>query len=316
MNSTKINKRLKNLLSKFIQTNLGNVESLLLNKVEEYPMYPPIFIIGPARSGTTPAYQLFIYSFDLCYFNNIMSKTRLPVICNNITHFFNKKVEHDFKSNYGKTKGLFGPSQGHSIWNKWYTNYNFQDTKKNVTELEKNTIRKTIASIEKSNNAPFINKWPGHSVHLLSLFNVFPDAIFIWIKRDFSFNAQSVLKGRTDLLGDPYKSISRLPKKSEKYKNEHYITQVCEYVKGIHEEIENASKIIGKNRFILVHYEEMCNSPAKIVNFVRKRYGEETGHEINLIRKKFPEFSVSKKRKVSKEDWQNIKNYFNSDIKL
>ncbi len=278
--------------------------------------YPPIFIMGPARSGTTVIYQSIIYSLDVCYFFNIMDSKLfkyIPEYIAKIAKNYNINADIKFTSYYGKTEGFFGPSQGINIWNRWFK------IEKELNEIGKcylsdndiSEMRNTLNFITNLSRVPFVNKWNGHNVHLLTLDEVFPNAVYLRVKRDSVLNAQSVLIGRRELKGDPYRNITRSPRRYNLYKNSNYIEQVCGYIIEMNRELDEVSNKIDKEKIITIEYESFCENPQKTINDIVKKYEIITGNKLKIKNSLNNKFIISNNRKISKDEFCKLKNCIN-----
>jgi len=305
MNRKKIkigNKARKGILwvaKKGIDSTLGHVENYITAK-QDQPEYPPIFIVGPARSGTTLIYQSIIYYFNVSYFSNSMTFfPSVPAITAKILSYVNGcSSPKNFSSNYGKVKGWNAPSQGHQIWIRWFPK-NQSANRLEFSQANKRKLTGTLSYIEKCYQAPFVNKWPGFSVYLLQLASAFPNALFIRVQRDYLQNAQSILKGRYDLTGDPGKSISRVPVSYKQYEGRDYIEQVCAYLYGIEEQLKFDIQKIGSDKVFNVRYEDFCTQPLNIMRQLKDWYDSMSGRSISIRNNDFPDkFHISKTQKI------------------
>lgn len=147
--------------------------------------YPPIFILGLPRSGTTLLYQLIVTKFKTCYFSNIASVFySFPVSISYISKPFQKfESTKRFESNYGVTKGLFAPSEAGGIYRYW--NNHQPDGKSDF-------FQNTISNISKEYNCPFVWKNLNLSLQITYLQKIFPNALFIKIDRNLEFVIQSI----------------------------------------------------------------------------------------------------------------------------
>ena len=297
---------------KQILMKIGHVLEKFIIKSKDKTRYSPIFIIAPARTGSTLIYQYLTYSLKLSYIPNISCKLPIsPVIITKIFYFFNsKKLPNDFHSKYGKTKGFKGPNQGYKIWKRWFPKRKMETIDIVISEDQRREIIGIITSLEKIFKGPFINKWQGHGVNILKLNSLFPNALFIRVHRDHLQTAQSVLKGRREIFDDPYRSISRVPKSYRKYRDSDYIKQVCAYVLTVENKITEDSKTIGSDRFFDVKYEDFCKKPEEFLKNFISWYKKKTGYKIQFRNDDYPkEFNISKTKKVSSKELALLKKY-------
>ena len=284
-------------------TLLGQEHKKLASSTRELD-YPPIFIVGPPRSGTTLLYQLMLHRFHLAYFPNIANRfNKSPVLATRFGLRYCRPYVSDFKNNYGLIEGqLMAPHEAGSIWNRWYPTegndgYNYTPAGY-FDDKTKHIIYQTIAGIEKLFDAPFINKNVKKSVRIQSLVEIFPKALFIQMKRNPFDVANSILKGRKERNKELNDWWSVMPREIEKLRCKNYLEQICGQVFYIEKNIEKDIMKVDKERLDAVYYDNLCANPKKeldkIANFASM-------HGCNLqIKYEVPEsFERSKYRKDS-----------------
>lgn len=241
-------------------------EKLMLSKSRL--KYPPIFIIGPPRSGTTLLYQLLVHHFHLAHFKNTTSPFfRVPVMTTKLILQFLKPGPYmsDFTSEYGVSHGWMAPGEAGEIWNRWYPTedkegYNYTPTGY-LSDRNKHIIYETIALMEDIFQAPFINKNTKNSVRIQSLAEVFPDALFIQICRNPFDIANSILKARKERGKSVDDWWSAMPKEINQLKNKNYLEQICGQVFYIEKNIKEDIEKIGTEKLKIIDYETLCKHP-------------------------------------------------------
>lgn len=255
---------------------LGLVEKGLLIISRSELKYPPIFIIGPPRSGTTLLYQLMVHCFHLTYISTIPNLFfTFPVLTSKITKPILKPYQSDFKSYYGWTVGLNSPQQGR-IWKRWFP-ISTDISRKNgqyvdsgyLTSRQKREIKKTVAGMEKVYKEPFINKNLGHSMRISALVDIFPNALFLQIKRDPTQVALSILKSRKRNLNDISQWWSVIPREINQLKNKSYLEQIAGQVYYVEKNIDEQARTVGMDKFYTVTYKGLCEDPRAELNGIR-----------------------------------------------
>ncbi len=290
-----------NVSRSLLNIMLGPLERRI-NLQYDLPQKPPIFIIGPARSGTTLVYQSIVYSTQVSYFSNAIALIpEFPSISTSLLSKFNGcNPPKLFNSKYGKTRGWHSPSQGDQIWSRWFPKKSGEGIVH--TDNERKQMTGTVSCIEKKFKGPFVAKWPGFSIYISHIAKLFPNAVFIWVQRDSLQNVQSVLKGRYELTGDPHVSFSRVPESYIKYNNSNYIQQVCAYVLGVEEQINKDIQKIGRNKCFNIQYEDFCKDPKESLNKFIQWYYDKTGFLLKIRNDDLPNsFTVSNSQKLSSE---------------
>lgn len=268
------------------------------------PSWPPIFIVGCPRSGTTVVYQSLIQSFRVSYFSNLMAiffdfPATIAGFSSRLGGF---TPPPSFNSVLGSTKGWRSPNQGNRIWCRWFHREGGRTVVPEWTNKTRQEIAGTIATIESTSGLPFINKWPALSTLIPRLVETFPTAVFICVRRDPLQTAQSILKARLDSTGDPNKPISRDSSCHSNFKHENYIDHVCSRVFGYNRDIDTSQQALGSERFFDVSYEEFCSKPRIVVEEVRQWYKNKTGYELQPRRTIPDHFNCSVGQKVSDGD--------------
>jgi hypothetical protein len=311
-------RRLINSLKKSTEAFFKKIENSLLREHVEL-IYAPIFIIGSPRSGSTLLYQLMARHFKVCYFSNFMVNfPEGPACMAKFLSLINGcNSPAFFDSRYGETFGWRSPNQGIAIWFRWFPKDHSYVGSGVLSKKALREIRNTVALIQKYFNAPFVNKWQANTVRLLALSEALPEALFVRIKRNPIFIAQSILYGKKTLFQDERDWFSTRPSNYEKLKHKEPLEQACEQVFYIEEDIDRDSNIIGKDRFLTVHYEELCTSPMKIMNNIQSFYsrnqkssGLKSRHEIPFS------FPYDDSIKIGAEEFKAIGTYFSQKQKI
>jgi hypothetical protein len=286
---------------KFVRFFLGKIEQQYIRKVNPEPRWPPIFIVGPPRSGTTLAYQVFVVGFFLSYFSNLSDNFfHCPGISAiTLCKLGIKDPPICFSSYYGTTRGWHAPSQGNIIWRRWFgSDYGFIGSGQlSVSQIRE--LRGTVALVERAYGSPFINKSQGNCVRLLPLAETFPNLVIVKINRDPLAMTQSILNGKMELFGDANKWFSVKPKMYETIRHYEHFQQVRAQVRCLEDDINETIKATGRERVFEISYEGLCNSPRYILKEFSEFYSDLTG--VNL-RKRFSipgAFNSSKCKKLN-----------------
>jgi len=217
-----------------------------------------------------------------------------------------------FNSRYGKTEGWRSPAQGHQVWNRWFPKEGEGTQNKVWTDCEKRELAGMVTFIEKVYGLPFVNKWPGFSVNITKLIEFLPEAVFIRVQRDPLQTAQSILKGRRELVGNPNVSISRVPEGYENYVDRSYIEQVCAYLIGVEKQLDQESARIGEERFLSVRYEDFCLTPRKNLERIVDWYNQVGGYRFKMRNTDLPTFDISNTQKVISEELDALRECLSS----
>lgn len=268
---------------------LYQIEKKLMKKRSDFK-FSPIFIIGPPRCGSTLLYLVLARYFNFCYFSNFLMRFPMsPLIISKITKYINVCNPNDnFKNDFGKTVGWNSPNQGIDFWDRWFPN-NYGYIGLGVLDYRaKNEIRNTIAQMQNIFRAPYINKWQVNSARILPMSNIFPEALFIRVKRNPIFTAQSILKGKRELFNNEMRWFSVKSSNYQWIKNKEPIDQICSQIYDIEQDIDRDSKIVGEDRFLEISYEELCDSVPTIMEKISDFYNEKNFGNYLKRRKEVP----------------------------
>lgn len=225
-----------------------------------------------------------------------------------------ERHQETFKNYYGFGKGLGSPYNGIEIWSYWLKDGYMKPEELSINNQQ--AVYQTVAAIERIFDKPFVNKEQKNSVRLRVLAKIFPDALFIQIKRDPLDVAQSIFIARTQdfpyLSGipqNPQKNwFSTKPKEYEQIKNKGLIEQVCEQVYYVEQNISTDRALLGNDRFHSINYLDLCKDPAgemdKLIKFMREKNAP-----VKLIRPVPESFNYSNGRKLDKDTYQKMTAY-------
>lgn len=222
---------------------------------------PPLFIVGAPRSGTTLGYQLITEYIDCSFITNLTNHNNdLPLTMSLLSAYLPALKTTEFASNYGSTIGRAKPSQGDQIWRIFFgeeRDYHHPKTIDSVNLAEANHLISRIAHIMK---APFVNKSITNSVKLNSIFEAFPDARIVWIKREPFFTAQSNYfnwKRKPDLQW-----VSAKPSNYSELANLSVLEKSTMQILSIERDIGKVIAQHAPEKIITVNYEDICMNPS------------------------------------------------------
>ena len=277
------------------------------------PSMPPVFIVGPSRSGTTLLYQLLISNCVCAFFSN-----REGVFPYSTTLFarlrsrlrFSRPVQ-DYDSTYGVSRGLFGPSSGAQVWTRWYTRDGCAAIELESDRLRQN-MQRTVSTYTSIFGGPFVNKWSVNSARIVSLADSFPDAVFLVVNRDSLEIAQSMLAARRNLWNDPYKPITSWPREFPEYRDLPYIHSVCLHLRNILSSLEQGREKIGTHRILDIQYRRLCEDPARILTEICNFYKRTTGKDLSFTDTPIAPFHYRRRKIVSENDYRSLSDYLNT----
>ncbi len=282
----------------FFNSNiLHHLDILLAPKVEEPLVHPPVFIIGPPRSGTTLLFQIITDAFDLAYLSNTHCRFfGAPALAERLFRPLKKKSPSDYTSLHGRTNGPDSPSECGEWWYRFFRRDPAYVTLKNVDESRMKVLRRSLTAFAMATGKPLFFKNLYAALRLEPLSKFVPEALYIVMTREEYYNAASILAGRKQALNSYQKWWSVPPPGVERLVKLTPCQQVVGQIRSIYAEIDRivAAGLIERKRVLRLPYEDMCNDTQDMLNKVDvflKRNGLSVGRR----------FEVPKKFRIRKE---------------
>tara|TARA_B100001996_G_C18628849_1_gene580927 strand:- start:449 stop:1405 length:957 start_codon:yes stop_codon:yes gene_type:complete len=310
-----IGSELKNKLLIPLNLILSPIEKLYLKQSNEnfLKKFPPVFIIGSPRSGTTILYQLLCKHFNFGFINNFVSDWyRVPIVA---TSFYKKFLEGQdsisLESRFGQSKDLYGPNEFGKFWYQWFDD--FHNPKKPIVSII-DEIRLEVSGLTRVHKKSILFKNVVNSMRVVSINKIFNNSVFIVINRDELDTAQSILNARIRLYNNKNHLWSVVPPSvNDLAFDEPYWKQIVQQIRGIYSNINFAKEAIGGKKFIYVKYKDLCNNTSAVLKSIKNELNKK-GIEVSAD-KSFPsDLYFSTGKKVSDSDYELLKNEIkNSD---
>lgn len=266
-NRAKLSSRLMDRITVALARKL---EPLLLRGPAGRLRFPPVFVVGPPRCGSTLLTQVLLTRFrfatvtnwvanfpDFPYLASLMARARFGV-----------PPSTGFTSSYGTTQGPTGPHEAGAMWYRWFPKDPPHAGRGSLTSSSLAEIRRTVAGISNAWKAPALFKNLYNSARLAPLAEALPEAVFLVCKRDVARTAYSILRGRIEKYGNKDAWFSVPPRNAESIRSRPYWEQVVEQVRGIYADIREDAGSIGPARFLEVSYEALCEHPASVLDVI------------------------------------------------
>lgn len=243
---------------------------------------PPVFIIGAPRSGTSLLYELMITRFRFAYTANAAHRFyKTPVTA---TRLFKSAItgwQGDFTSNYGHINGWGAPSEGGWIWQRWLQDGDWTDGA-DFPDDAVDELRNLTHGLSAALDAPFLNKNVMHSNRLRLMHRIWPDALYIEVKRDILDNARSIIRAERS-EGGPEKAQdiwwSVRPKLARDYAGKTDIERAIAQLIGVNRDIAEDIKAIAPGRLHNVDYTALCADPKGALHSIK---GFLTDHDCHV----------------------------------
>lgn len=271
--------------------------------------YPPVFILGPARSGTTLLYQLLGKAGSFCYITNYEQDRwwmRSLILKREVKQWKQLPGPADFSSEMGKTEGPGNLSQGFKIWDDVLPSEYPDVSPEEIHQRHRLRIRNEVRIRENAWDAPFLGKWPAMAVNPELWEYIFPEAFFIRIKRDEFDNAVSLLKSRRKTHGNDVTPITRQPAAALRYRKESGHLQVAAYVHYTNKLLDEFEERC--QRIIHIDYKKLCGDLAGQLQKIEDHYQEVSSYNMNFDYRKIAEpLEARTARGLSRDDNEQIK---------
>ena len=158
---------------------------------------PLIFVLGCPRSGTTLTYQLLINAFETGYISNRIAPFYGAL--GFAEKFFGSGARFSpvsYKSQHGVTEGSSGPHECGAFWYQFFPKDSHYSSLSIIDQKKINQLKKHVTLFQKSVGQPIIFKNVVNCARLQVLQSVFPDAVFIVVRRNREATVRSILKAR------------------------------------------------------------------------------------------------------------------------
>lgn len=224
--------------------------------------YPPIFIIGAPRSGSTFLYQLLINVFGFSYLSNlhcwlygapgVAEHYLLPLY-----KLFNSSSRLAYRSNHGHTPGLLGPSECAEYWYRFFPCSENEISSRFKSKSAQTAFKNSIHHLENTASNTLLFKNLYNSFRIASIKKALPDALFIEIRRDPVDTGHSILKHRLQQTGR-YQNWWSVPVPDmEQLFDKPPEEQVLEQIWQIYQHIRSAKAEWKGHHFHTIGYENL-----------------------------------------------------------
>lgn len=271
---------------------------------------PPIFIIGPPRSGSTLLFQVIVNTFRVNYTTNDDAKWYGGLSFRK--HFFpvpEKESKTDFSSSHGQTTGRYAPHECGEYWYQFFRRKPQYVPSGEADEDKVGKLTRSLRRIISAGGAPMLFKNMNCALRLGPIHKACPEALFIVTHRDILWNSHSLLQVRHKVHGDYGKWWSMEPEEIDELVKLQPENQVIEQVRAIHGEIDRQKNRIGAAHFFDVGYEELCNDPKKVITSINEFF---ESHNIQILSSMdhVPEsFPLSENCRIDASLFEKLKKY-------
>lgn len=249
----------------------GVLESAIVAAARLENKYPPLFVVGVPRSGTTVVIQHVINSLVFAYFPNLAKQH--PKACITFGWWAKRRyrLEPSYESSYGIIHGAVAPSDGWDIFHRWFPCYELD---RPVKEDRLHELRTIVRAFESIFGAPFANKNNANSVRIAHLLSLFPDARFIHISRDLGDTVASVLKSREANKVPATEWWGAAPPQFHDRTFETDLERAVHQTWGVERSITESLERVPDDHRIALCYEDFCARPAALIEWAESTYAD------------------------------------------
>jgi|SaaInlV_100m_DNA_6_1039743.scaffolds.fasta_scaffold08944_2 hypothetical protein len=306
----KIRKYIPYFVKQILINLLSIIEKILIKYYSKQKLlYPPIFIIWAPRTWSTILYQYITKYIDISYPNNfVWNLPEIPLFASLFYKFFFKKKKHNsFSSNYWETKWYSSPNEFGWFFYRWLSSKKDYYTSKELNSKKKNEIKSTIIWLQHINKKAYIIKNMNCWLRISLIKDIFPEAIFIFCKRDPLETAHSILNVRKKICNNPNSWWSIKPKEFDNIRNLDYYEQIVKQIYYIEKQIHFDLKELWNNKYLIINYNNFLDNPQYILKQINKLLNK---NNINLkingniikknLKNRNKEYNINDNNKFSK----------------
>ena len=233
--------------------------------------HPPLFIVGPPRSGTTVLMQLLVQTIDVGYLSNRHQFTYgNPALVN---RFFSTRARGRLNLNsvHGATRGGLSPWEGAAWWYRFFPRLPHYVDEFVEPTVDASGFRNSIASWTASLGKSLLFKNNYASLRIRSLTSATPTALFIHMSRNEVDNAHSILEVRNRVNGDFGEWWSMQPPGWEEVRQLDPTAQALFQIRETHAVIARDLEAFGvpPHRVLRINYEALCSDTHSTLGLVQ-----------------------------------------------
>ena len=278
------NTQLEQLL-KELHTFLGPIDETISSRFER-PQWPPLFLVGSPRSGTTFIMQLLNTTGQFAIPTNLLSRFYYaPYLGSKIQQLLiDKKFDYNnemsgldevgrFDSDLGKTAGMAAPSEFLYFWRRFLPNYDPQYlSPAEEDQIDGAGLASGLAAIEAVIQKPLAVKAFIIQYNLPRLYNIFANGLFVQVRRNPLYVMQSIYQARNAFYGtlDIWWSVK--PPEFDELRQLDAYHQIAGQVYFTEQAITAGLTQIPERNRLIVEYEEVCKNPGDFYLELRGKY--------------------------------------------
>ena len=266
--------------------------------------HDPFFIVGAPRTGSTILYQVLTNSYNFLYVDNLICKLHRNFffgfwLSNKI---FSDQPHNIYKSEFGDTSryGMHAPSECGDFWYRWLPrDHHFVDYDE-VTEEIAIQIRSEVTAVINYFDKPILFKNLNAGQRLRLIRKCFPNAKFIYIKRQPFFVVQSILKARA-IKNVPHNKLwSVMPNDHTSLLSLDEVSMVTAQVYYLQLQIKKDLSLFDRKNVQTIDYESMVTDFSGFLSKLERSFEfcETIRHKSKIM---LPDFTMKNRVTVGKD---------------
>jgi len=234
---------------------------------------PVVFVLGLPRSGTTLVSQYLVHRLEVAYWTNGVGRHPYAPV---VTSFLERRLgpyRSDFRSRYGKVEGSAAPREAGSVWGRFFDLERYA-RREDLRSGDAEALRDLVGATQRVfGGTPFVNKNVKHMLRVDALASVFPESLFLVVRRRIQDVALSILHARRELLADPMQWWSVKPPDHERLAKLPVEEQVAGQVLSLRRRLDADLAALAPGRVLRLDYERFCREPDASLGPLRRALG-------------------------------------------
>ena len=289
---------------------LAPLQSQLVAQFHQ-PQQPLVWIIGAPRSGTTLLSQLLARSDGYSYITNFVARFwKAPYLGAMIQQSIGLETDPSdlgLDSQLGVTSSWSGPHEFGYFWRRWFPfGETHKLTEEQLRKIDSKRLASELAAVESVTHKPLFMKNLTCGLQALWLAEAFPRSLFVLVRRDPVYNAQSLLRARQELYGDTTTWLSLRP---PEYRSLVPLTPVQQVVGQVYFTLRDIQRSLGQlheNNWIEIGYEDLCRQPQELVKSIGEAVEDLGGAAVTNPHHLPARLEDYNQQKVDDQQWQRI----------
>ncbi|TQV75321.1 sulfotransferase [Aliikangiella marina] len=287
---------------------------------------PVVFIVGPPRAGTTLLMQVIAQSGCFTYPTNFLSRFygALEIGYKIQRILFDGQLQYrdelnlnqqplDFESDLGKTTGALSPNV---FWYFWYHHFQFGElsylSKDQFHRSNTERFKHELARLYAVSSQPIAMKAMIINWNVLDFAGLLPNAVFLRVKRETPYVANSIYEARKTVMGSYANWWSFKPPEFDQLKSLSPKEQVAGQCLSIEYALDEAFSKLKSTQKLECHYEKICKNPQGFIDELCQLMNAE---DTDTNKVTYPRFSMSNSMdKALEDEWQTHLNQVASKV--